>query len=63
MYTSSMLAVMAQKVCYTGSLMSWDEVVSSPETFLRPEYHWEMDPPIEPGPDGTYPAPMPGLPS
>lgn len=63
MYTSTMLGVLAQRVCYTGSRITWDEAVSCPETFLKPEYHWQMEPPVTPGPDGLYPSPLPGIPS
>ncbi len=61
MFTSSMLAILAQMVCYTGKEITWDQAMSSTLDFSLPEYTWETTPPVKPGPDGTYAAPLPGI--
>lgn len=61
MVTSSMLAILAQMVAYTGQEITWDKAMSSTRDFSLPEYNWEAEPPVKPRPDGTYPAPLPGV--
>lgn len=60
MCLSSALAVAAQIACYTGAILTWDDVMSSRRSFALPRYAWEVDPPVKPGPDGRYPSAMQG---
>lgn len=58
---SSMLAILAQMVCYTGRQITWEQAMQSNLDFALPRYDWDVDPPVKPGPNGQYPAPMPGI--
>lgn len=61
MFTSTMLAIMAQMVCYTGQEITWQKAMESKLDFSLPRYDWDVEPPIRPGPDGRYAAPLPGI--
>jgi myo-inositol 2-dehydrogenase/D-chiro-inositol 1-dehydrogenase len=61
MVRSTMMSILGTMVCYTGRQITWDDAMKSawregPETCS-----WDMDPPVKPGPDGTYAVPVPGL--
>jgi myo-inositol 2-dehydrogenase / D-chiro-inositol 1-dehydrogenase len=58
---SSMLAILAQMVCYTGQRITWEQAMKSELSFSLPRYGWDVEPPVKPGPNGQYPAPMPGI--
>lgn len=59
--TSSMLAILAQMVAYTGEEITWEEAMGSTRDFSLPEYSWDAEPPVKPRKDGTYAAPLPGI--
>ncbi len=61
MFTSTMLAIMAQMVCYTGQEITWQKAMESTLDFSLPRYDWDIEPPIRPSPDGRYAAPLPGI--
>lgn len=58
---SSMLSIMGEMVCCTGKQMTWEQVNKSPLNYALPKYGWDVEPPIKPGPDGNYPAILPGV--
>jgi myo-inositol 2-dehydrogenase / D-chiro-inositol 1-dehydrogenase len=58
---SSMLAILAQMVCYTGRQITWDEAMKSETNFALPRYAWDIEPPVKPGANGQYPTAMPGI--
>lgn len=62
MADSTMTTVMGQLSCYTGKEVTWDQVNASDYFYtLKPEdCHDGMEPPAKPGPDGSYPVPVPG---
>jgi len=60
MCLSSALAVAAQMACYTGAILTWDDVMNSKRSFALPRYGWDVQPPVTPGPDGRYPTAMQG---
>jgi predicted dehydrogenase len=62
MVPSTMTTVMGQLSCYTGKQVTWDEINASDFYYLpKPEdCHDGMEPPVKPGPDGSYPVPKPG---
>jgi predicted dehydrogenase len=60
MCLSSALAVAAQIACYTGALLTWEDVMNSKRSFALPRYGWEVEPPVKPSPDGRYPAALQG---
>lgn len=60
MCLSSALGIMAQITCYTGSMITWDELMRSKRSYSLPKYDWNVEPPVQPGPDGRYPTVMQG---
>lgn len=60
MCTSSMLAVLAQMVCYTGQEITWEQAMNSKLDFTQPRYGFDAEPPIKPDANGNYPTAMPG---
>jgi myo-inositol 2-dehydrogenase/D-chiro-inositol 1-dehydrogenase len=62
MAQSTMITVMGQISCYTGKEVTWEQINAS-DFYYPPkpeECHDKMEPPTRPGPDGTYPVPIPG---
>lgn len=62
MAQSTMITVMGQISCYTGEEISWERINAS--DFYYPPTPEDcrdgMEPPTVPGPDGSYPVPVPG---
>jgi hypothetical protein len=61
MFTSTMLAILAQMVCYTGQSITWQQAMDSQLSYSLPKYSFDVEPPVKPGADGTYPTAMPGI--
>jgi hypothetical protein len=61
MFTSSMLAILAQMVCYTGEQLTWQQAMGSTLSFALPRYAWDAQPPVKPDASGQYPTAMPGV--
>jgi myo-inositol 2-dehydrogenase / D-chiro-inositol 1-dehydrogenase len=62
MARSTMITVMGQISCYTGKEVTWEEINKS-DFYYPPkpeECHDAMEAPTKPGPDGSYPVPVPG---
>ena len=59
---STMSTVMGQISCYTGKEVTWEQIWASDFYYnVKPEdCRDDMEPPVRPGPDGTYPVPIPG---
>ncbi len=62
MARSTMITVMGQISCYTGKEVSWEQINQSDFCYPpRPEdCRDDMEPPTKPGPNGSYPVPVPG---
>ncbi|MGA2865889.1 MAG: Gfo/Idh/MocA family oxidoreductase [Verrucomicrobiota bacterium] len=62
MARSTMITVMGQISCYTGKEVSWEQINKSDFYYppLPEECRDDMDPPTVPGPNGSYPVPVPG---
>ncbi len=60
MCLSSALAIAAQIACYTGAILTWEDVMNSKRSFALPRYGWDVEPPVKPGPNGRYPTALPG---
>lgn len=60
MCLSSLLAIAAQIACYSGQALTWDQLSQSKRSFALPRYRWDVEPPVQPLPDGAYAAPMQG---
>ena len=61
MCTSTMLAILAQMVCYTGQEMTWEKAMSSTLSYSLPRYSFDAEPPVKPDASGMYPTAMPGM--
>ena len=62
MVRSTLIAMMGQFACYTGQELTWSQLNGS-DFYFPPkpeECHEEMEPPVRPEPDGTYPVLVPG---
>ncbi len=62
MVKSTMIAVMGQISCYTGKEVGWEQINNS-DFFYPPkpeDCRDDMEPPVKPGPDGSYPVYIPG---
>jgi hypothetical protein len=60
MCLSSALGIAAQIACYTGAILTWEDVMKSRRSFSLPRYGWDVEPPVKPGPDGRYPTAVQG---
>lgn len=62
MTRSTLIGIMGQISCYTGEEITWERISASGFGFPpRPEdCHDDMEPPVKPGPDGSYPVYVPG---
>ena len=58
---SSMVSILGEMVCCTGQRTTWEQVMASKLDYALPRYGWDVEPPIKPGPDGHYPAFLPGI--
>jgi len=54
---------MGQIACYTGKVVTWDQVHASNFPFGPPpeEANFQTSPPIVPNGTGNYPLPRPGV--
>lgn len=60
MCLSSALAVAAQIACYSGQILTWEDVMKSQRSFALPRYGWDIETPVRPGPDGRYATALQG---
>ena len=64
MVRSTLITLLGQFTCYTGSEVTWEQISNSTYCHLpRPEdVRADLPAPVQPGPDGTYPLPFtPGV--
>lgn len=63
MVRSTLTAIMGQITCYTGKEVAWEAINQSDFCYTpRPEEcRDDMEPPVKPGPDGSYPVYKPGV--
>ena len=62
MARSTLIGVMGQLSCYTGKEVTWEQISNSDFSYPpKPEdCHDGMEPPVKPGPNGSYPVYIPG---
>jgi hypothetical protein len=58
---SSMLAIMAQMVCYTGQEVTWEQAMASTLVLGPKVVSFDAEPPVKPEADGIYATPQPGI--
>lgn len=62
MADSTLMCIMGQISCYTGKEVTWEDINQSDFAYApKPgDCHDGMEPPVKPGPDGSYPVYVPG---
>lgn len=60
MCLSSALGIAAQIACYTGAILTGEDVMNAKRSFSLPRFGGDVEPPVKPGPDGRYPSAMQG---
>ena len=62
MTRSTLMGIMGQISCYTGKEVTWEQINRSDFAYApKPEdCRDDMEPPVKPRPDGTYPVYVPG---
>jgi predicted dehydrogenase len=63
MARSTMVSIMGQISCYTGKEVTWEQINKS-DFYYPPkpqDCRDDMEPPANPGADGSYPVPKPGF--
>ena len=60
---STLVAIMGRMAAYTGKEITWEQITQSDFAYApKPEAcHDGMEPPVKPGPDGSYPVYKPGV--
>ena len=59
MVGSSMLAILGQRVAYTGDRVNWKDAIEA-DYRIGPEVaNFDTEPPVTPNADGIYPVPTP----
>ena len=63
MATSTMVGVLGQIACYTGTATTWDQAYNSDLEFgpSPDEVNFDIDPPTVADETGNYPLPLPGI--
>ncbi|WP_396591949.1 Gfo/Idh/MocA family protein [Allomuricauda sp. R78024] len=57
---STMTAILGRMATYSGKVVTWEEAMKSELSLVPEELSWDMNPPVMPNEDGTYPIPIPG---
>lgn len=60
---ASLVTAMGRMACHTGQIVTWDDMLNCEHDFAPQLAELTLDglPPIQAGPDGKYPVPMPGI--
>lgn len=60
---SSLVTAMGRMACHTGQVVTWDDMLNCEHEFAPKLAELTLDglAPLQAGPDGTYPLPMPGI--
>ena len=57
---STMTAILGRMVTYSGKEIKYDDALANGLSTMPKTLGWDADPGPKPGPDGLYPAPIPG---
>jgi predicted dehydrogenase len=58
---STVMAILGREAAYSGVIVKWDEAMASNQDLKPSAYNLSAIPQHQPGQDGIYPYPMPGL--
>ncbi len=61
MARSSLMAIMSTWASYTGRVLAWEAAMASNHVIAPKTLAFDAEPPTEPGADGNYPMPVPGV--
>ena len=57
---ATLTSIMGRMATYTGQEITWEQALNSGLDTMPKTLAWDADPGPKPGPDGMYPAPIPG---
>ena len=57
---STMSAIMGRMATYSGQVIEWEDAIANDHRLVPEKLSWDMEPPVSPGDDGTYPVAIPG---
>jgi myo-inositol 2-dehydrogenase / D-chiro-inositol 1-dehydrogenase len=57
---ATLSGIMGRMASYTGQEITWEQALNSDHDTMPKTLAWDADPGPKPGPDGLYPAPIPG---
>jgi myo-inositol 2-dehydrogenase/D-chiro-inositol 1-dehydrogenase len=60
-WKSTMTAILGRMATYSGKTVTWDDALNSNLDLSPAGYTWDSQPQPQPGEDGSYPIPMPGV--
>ena len=60
---STFTAILGREACYSGKVLKWDDLLAKGKDYAPgiDEYTMDTTPPVVPGEDGKYPAPLAGI--
>ena len=60
---ADLVALMGRMAVHTGQMVAWDQAMQSNFEYVKDIDHMTFDTPapVKAGPDGIYPAPLPGM--
>lgn len=58
---STMTAILGRMAAYSGRTLTWQQAIHSEKPLTTEAETWNAPPPVQPGPDGGYEIPVPGI--
>ena len=58
---STMTSILGRMATYSGQIIDWDKAINSRLNLHPSVYAFDAAAPVNPGPDGFYPVPVPGV--
>jgi predicted dehydrogenase len=58
---STMTSILGRMASYSGQIIDWDKAINSGLNLHPSVYAFDAAAPVNPGPDGFYPVPVPGV--
>lgn len=58
---TTMTAILGRMATYSGQMITFDDALNKGRSIMPNQYSWDADPPVLPGVDGYYAAPVPGV--
>ena len=58
---STMTAILGRMATYSGQMLEWEKALNSSISLQPTKFAWDAQMPVNPRPDGMYPAAVPGV--